>query len=115
MPEGITKRIVVLKDIKSNIIEEAILILRNESGAETCSGKKTHPIRSIKDDPDYIVKEARIIIEDFMKENELKISSKKGKGKRLGFLKSRLMTEIIINAALIASILLLIFIASKII
>lgn len=115
MPDGITKRIVVLKDIKSNIIEEAILILKSDSGVEAYSGKKTHPKSSMKKDSDYIIKEARMIIENFMKENELKISTKKGRGKRARFLKSRLMTDIIINAALVASILLLIFIATRII
>lgn len=94
MQEGKFKNTIVLKNIPSNIIEEAIIVLKEnkkawkleiiEKGKKNIEEKKVNPIKK-----DYIVKEAELIITDYIrnKEKEEKMESRKIKNKKYKILK----------------------------
>ncbi len=94
-----TKRIVVIKNIKSNLIEEAIFILRREP----------------KGEGDFILKEAQAIIDRYIKENGLAVTSGKEKAKgRRGF-NSVFTVNYVINILLISSFVILLFLLAQLI
>lgn len=84
MAAGDEKRIVVIKDIHSNFIEEAIFILRSEP----------------KGQEDFIFKEAQAIINRYIKENGLTVTGGKGR------LKTKKVFPIVISANCLINILL---------
>lgn len=97
MASNDTKKIVVIKDIKSNLIEEAIFILRRE------------PKRS----GDYILKEAQAIIDQYIKENGLNVTGKRGKVKKgLG---PMLSANLVINILLASSFVILLLLLAQLI
>jgi hypothetical protein len=71
MVAGDSKRIVVIKNISSNLIEEAILILKpgQETPAESGSGKQVQNKSKIRND--MLLKEAEFIINQYIKEHGL--------------------------------------------
>lgn len=112
---GKTKRIVVIKDISSNIIEEAILILRAEPDAKEGKGLKGLAKANSCKGRDYLLKEAQLIINDYIKESKLIA----GAGVELKLKeemtpRKRFIISTAINLALMGSIVLLIFIVTKI-
>lgn len=111
LSEG-TKRIVVIRELNSNMIEEAILVLKNgpaEAWEKSRSGAHTQK----KSPPDFLLKEAEMIIHHYLKENQGIFEPKGGKEKRKGEQKRKISIGTMINLALIGSILVLVFILSK--
>ncbi|MCR4436447.1 MAG: hypothetical protein QHH06_11780 [Clostridiales bacterium] len=115
MVSGSTKRVVVIRDIPSNIVEEAILILKNDSIDSGKQGKSVKEAvhKSKKLNHDLLIKEAEMIVNNYIKECKAKgLSSIEPITKR-GLLKSKLSVNIIINVALAGSIALLIFLLTR--
>jgi len=94
-----TKRIVVIKDIKSNLIEEAIFILRREP----------------KRQGDYILKEAQAVIDQYIKENGLKDSGGRERTKGRSGLRSLLSVNSVINILTISSFVILLLLLAQLI
>jgi hypothetical protein len=68
---GKTRKIVVIKNIPSNIIEEAILILKSEHDPKDVKDYKgVMKTKKVKSN-DYLVKEAEYIINNYVKESKL--------------------------------------------
>ncbi len=114
MVSGATKKVVVLKDLPSNLIEEAILILKNGSSLEKClenSGEEASKAR--KSDPDFILKEAELIINNFIKENNLHVKKPRRIRGRERILSNKYLVNVFINLSLAGSIALLGFILLK--
>lgn len=106
---GNTKRIVVIKDIHSNLIEEAILILKTDAGA----GKVGDSASIIKNNKEngYLLSEAESVINNFIKENKYKIASGIDLNfKEVNMSKSKVLRNMIINLALAGSLVLLIYV-----
>lgn len=73
MLKGRNKRVVILKDIPSNIIEEAILVLRTNVPED--NGKKTVIVQGKKGFANgHILSEARMIINDYISENKAELN-----------------------------------------
>lgn len=110
-----TKRIVVIKNVPSNIVEEAILILKNEPGSEL--KKKSH--ESIhknhrKRDNEYLLKEAEAIINQYIKGNNEQAEIKRELNLRPERSRRKFFSSVAINSALIGSIALLLFLIAKV-
>lgn len=114
MTDGGTKRIVVIRDIPSNMIEEAIFILRNDR-EEGSNGKSIPKKNKIKHDNEFILKEAQTIISSYMKENKWQAAIRRKPGAKPLTPNKKFLTNLIINIALIGSIALMIFLVSRII
>lgn len=71
MVAGDTKKVVVIKNISSNLIEEAILILKNEPGAQDGNRIEKTAQGRLNARNDFILKEAESIINQYIKENGL--------------------------------------------
>ncbi len=89
MQEGNYKNTIVLKNVPSNIVEEAILVLK-ENKKVWALEKINNKVNENKDiiKKDYIVKEAEIVVTDYIekitkKEKENQIKNKNLKYKRL--------------------------------
>lgn len=111
MVAGDTKRIVVIKNISSNMIEEVILILKN--GADE---KKCDPVlnkSNIKND--FILKEAEGIISQYIRENRLTRYSDKRRSTGRRFFRFRPSANTIINISMIAAVLFLLLIISQLV
>ncbi|MCX7746357.1 MAG: hypothetical protein N2645_05645 [Clostridia bacterium] len=105
------KRVVVIKDIPSNLIEEAIFILKGDPDNKYINNSKETLNKSKKND-DFLIKEAHMIINNYIKGNPtandyLNLNLKPLNSKR------SFLTNTFINLALAFSIALLIFIISK--
>lgn len=111
---GNTKRIVVIKDIPSNIIEEAIFILKSEPGKKN-EGKKNKETAAVynRSGKDYLLKEAESVINTYIAENKSNESFYKGVHLSLSSGKKKLVTNLTINMALFGSIAILIFVISR--
>jgi hypothetical protein len=106
---GNTKRIVIIKDIHSNLIEEAILILKSDAGFS----KSDDPTTILKNSKDngYLLSEAESVINNFIKENKYKIASGIDLNfKEVNMSKSKVFRNMIINLALAGSLVLLIYV-----
>jgi len=70
------KRVVVIKDIESNLIEEAIFILKSDkkSDGAAASQEKNKYI-----DNKYLLREAEYIINSFLKQSEISYPTKNAK------------------------------------
>ena len=115
------RKIVVIKNVASNYIEEAIFILRSDSKVENNLLKKDKQLYGkFSNDKDYLIKEAQLIINNYIKECEKNgISYSNSKNNNLNnynskFLKSRLSFNIIINIALFGSLAILLFFLVKV-
>ncbi|RCX13228.1 hypothetical protein DFR58_11846 [Anaerobacterium chartisolvens] len=98
-----SKRIVVIKDIHSNIIEEAILILKDRPAARRNRNK------------DFILSEANMIISRYVEENKggEAASNKNLKIRKKPLQQKKAPVSLMINVALAASAVLLLFLLSK--
>ncbi len=98
-----SKRIVVIKDIHSNIIEEAILILKDRPAARRNRNK------------DFILSEANMIISRYVEENKGReaASNKDSKITKKLLQQKKTLVSLMINVALAASAVLLLFLISK--
>jgi len=115
MVSGCTKRVVVIRNIPSNFIEEAILILKSEpDDKEKDPNAKDTPQAEKKLKEDHLLKEAELIINNYIKENKLHVEKDRQRGRRRGALKTRLTTNVFINLALIGSIVFLIMLFTRI-
>lgn len=112
---GNSKRIVVIKDIPSNIIEEAIFILKHDPEMQT-KEKKAGGVTTAnsKLGKDYLLKEAEAVINNYIVHNKFserggtpRVALKWGSGKR------KFVTNLVINISMVASIALLIFVVSR--
>lgn len=116
MFNGNTKRVVILRGIPSNVVEEAILILKNEpeskpeKGSTGVASDKTQTKHN-----DYLIKEAEEVIKNYIKDLKLEKVPKSVSVLSMDKHKSKFYTNVIINTALIASIALLILIVARII
>jgi hypothetical protein len=113
MVAGDTKRVIVIKNISSNLIEEAILILKNEPGVPEYNrnDKRSKGVRNLRND--FILKEAESIINEYIRENKLAIKRNRRGQKRLGIRNLKIPVNMLINILLVASIAVLIFVISK--
>lgn len=109
-----TKRIVIIKNISSNIVEEAILVLRDtKSNNNRNKSTVISFANGSKKANNYLLKEAEDIINSFVKEKSLKgglineLSLKPYRPQR------KVLVNTVINLALVASIALLLFLVSK--
>lgn len=110
MVAGDTKRIVVIKNISSNLIEEAILILKSGPGAKDEGQSENPPKTGIRNE--LILKEAENIINQYIKENGLvRNRTKHRPSKRFPFFRLSLNTGI--NIFLIAAVTFLIIVVCK--
>ena len=72
MNDNIIKNIVVLKDLPSNIVDEAIIILkpnRKIKSLETINNKTIKKLRDEKDNK-YILKEAELLIKEYISKTD---------------------------------------------
>jgi hypothetical protein len=111
MVSGNAKRVVVIRDIPSNIIEEAILVLKSDVGGKDVKACKEVPLR--KKGHDFLLKEAELIINNYIQESKLSVATPKVTDNKQPWFRNRLFTNTIINTALIGSIAVLIFFISR--
>lgn len=111
---GNTKRIVVIKDIPSNLIEEAIFIFRHEPADIKASKSMVDVLhKNRKKEADYLFKEAEMILNHYIREYKTDGSPNIIAGIKLNTAKKKLMSNTIINITLVGSIAFLIFIITK--
>lgn len=110
-----TRRVVIIKNISSNIVEEAILVLRDrKSDTGTSKNVILSSANSSKKVSNYLLREAEDIINNYIKEKDLKGSLISDLNLRPFNPKRKMYTNLIINTALVASIALLLFLVTKI-
>ena len=106
---GKSKKIIVIKDIHSNLFEEAILVLKEDKEQE--QGKISNSDKNSNIKNDFILKEAELIINNYIKDNKSKFTPLK---KKEALIKnSKFMKNLIINSALIGSVVLVVFLLIK--
>ncbi len=115
MPDGVTKRIVVIKDVPSNVIEEAILILKSDSGLKGNSYSKERVLRKAHYDNAFLYREANMIISDYLKGNGLGIAAEQRADKITKLTKNKPLVNRLINLLLMGSIALLVFLIARMI
>lgn len=112
MVAGNTKKVIVIKNISSNLIEEAILILKNEPGAHDRNQVEKKVQRSnVK--TDYILREAESIINQYIKENGLERLQNRRSVNNKKMLSFNIPVNVLINLSLMAAIAFLIYVVSK--
>ncbi len=62
-----SKRIVIIKGIQSNIIEEAILVLKSVPGEAPDTGSVGRKRRKCAFDNEFMLKEAELIVDNYIK------------------------------------------------
>ncbi|WHH57620.1 hypothetical protein [Petroclostridium sp. X23] len=111
------RQVVVIKDINSNIIEEAILVLK--SNADVTRHKKRLP--GVGNDPrnsDNIIKEAQNIIDNYIKQYSagyeyITSASKTSNVKKSQAKKRKVPIGTLLNVSLVVSIALLLYLLSR--
>ena len=89
MEKGNMKNIVILKDLPSNMIEEAIVVLKENKKIKRyqyvdSEGKKTNKkVEKVNNDKEYILKEAELVIHDYISTLETKSLKWKNNMKKL--------------------------------
>ncbi len=113
MVAGDSKRIVVIKNISSNLIEEAILILKGGSDEPVSSktGKQARSKPEIKND--FLLKEAEYIINEYIREHGLIKKQNKRIPQGDSPRRFKLSVNAAVNILLSAAVLLLLVIISK--
>ncbi|HEX2945680.1 MAG TPA: hypothetical protein VHT96_06970 [Clostridia bacterium] len=113
MVAGDTKRVVVIKNISSNLIEEAILILKSgtEGAQENRKGQPAQDKPNIRND--FILKEAEHIINDYINGNKLAKTRDRRRGRSWSLPHKRVLLNIGINILLMAAIALLIYVVGN--
>lgn len=115
MVAGDEKRVVVLKNISSNIIEEAILILKNDPMSGQSGSRSGTDDEKQKRDNDLLFKEAEMIINNYVRDNNLHIVRKKRDRRLKSYFKNKSLTNITINITILCSIAFLIYIVMRLI
>lgn len=110
---GKSKRVIVIKDIHSNLFEEAILVLKEDREQEQEKAKALTSEKVANDKNDFILKEAESIINNYIKQNKHALPPIKKKGKKIS--DSKYIKNLIINSALFGSIAIVIFLLIKLI
>ena len=81
MEESKLKNMVVLKNLPSNLIEEAIVILKSNKEAKKLErvekNEKTKKIEKSKKDTDYVLKEAEMLVSSYIRRLENTNNQKK--------------------------------------
>jgi len=119
MVSGITKKIVVLKDIPSNLIEEAILILKNDYDIKNSSdlGKlslaKENTENGKRRKDDFLLIEAQSIIDNYIKECKQQAELRRDVNGEKNKLRKIFSLNTVINLVLTSSIVLFILLLSK--
>ena len=78
MNTGNLKNIVVLKDLPSNLVEEAIVVLKENQKilklepASTDKKESNSELQKVKNSKDYIIKEAQMLISEYISRVENK-------------------------------------------
>lgn len=105
---GKSKKVIVINDIHSNLFESAILVLKEEKDREEkCNILNLNKRNNTNND--FILKEAESIINNYIKENKCKAAT----SKKIENVNSNFMKNIIINSALIGSLLAVVFLLVK--
>lgn len=105
---GKSKRVIVIRDIHSNLFEEAILVLKEEK--EQDKSKISNFDKSKNSSNDFILKEAELIINNYIKDNKGKFTPPK---KEVSTKNSKFMKNLLINSALIGSVVAVTFLLIK--
>lgn len=114
MTDGIHKRVVLIKDVPSNIIEEAIIILKGDPPSNNEKAGRQTMAKGIYRDQRYLIKEAEMVINEYIKHSQPgKPASENNQS--AGKHHKKFITNTIINLALVGSIALLIFMATRLI
>lgn len=107
-----TRRVVIIRNISSNVVEEAILILKDKK-----SNKNKNMIisaaNSSKKTNNYLLREAEDIINSFVKEKDLKSGLVHELNLKPFPPEKRFFTNAAINIALVVSIVFLLFVVAK--
>ncbi|HHW48204.1 MAG TPA: hypothetical protein GXX14_06260 [Clostridiaceae bacterium] len=109
MVSGRTKRVVVIKDIQSNIIEEAILILKNDIDIEKIEKQAKHKEvpSNAKMGNDYLLNEARLIINNYIKECKIQAEERNGFNKKNNIFKGTFSFSVLLNIVMAGAVLFL--------
>ena len=108
MFDGKSKKVIVINDIHSNLFESAILVLKEEKDRkEKCHIFNSDKRSNVKND--FILKEAESIINNYIKENKSKLVPQKKSEKS----NSEFMKNVIIDSALIGSVVAVVFLLIK--
>jgi len=114
MVNGKTKKIIVIKDIDSNIIEEAILILKNDVEVESKITYEKLQMKKKNIDNDYLINEARTIIDNYIKECRTQAGTRRESALEHSAFRRRLTTNTIINLVLLGGIVFLMLMLAKV-
>ncbi len=110
-----TKRVVIIKNISSNIVEEAILVLKDrKSDKDKNKNVIITSANSSKKVNNYLLREAEDIINNYIRERDLKGGFVNELNLRPLNPKRKFFTNVVINTVLVASIALLLFLVTKI-
>lgn len=110
---GKSKRVIVIKDIHSNLFEEAILVLKEDGGQDKEKNKDQYPDKVSDCKNDFILKEAEQVINNYIKNNKNTLPPVKRKAKKT--VNSKFLKNLIINSALVGSIAAVLFLLFKLI
>lgn len=106
---GKSKKVIIIKDIQSNLFEEAILVLKEDKELVEAGKYSSGKVSNVKSD--FILKEAETIINNYIKENKGKLAAPK---KKEPFkVDSNFMKNVLINSALFGSIAAVIYLIVK--
>jgi len=108
---GKSKKVIIIKDIHSNLFEEAILVLKED----TEQGKEDRGVltaaKKVNIKSDFILKEAETVINNYIKDNKGNFHSPRKK--ELFKVNPKFMKNLLINSALFGSIAAVIFLLLK--
>lgn len=113
MIQGNAKQVVILKNIQSNYIEEAILVLKNNQQGMGNRKKATGMISNLKNS-DHIVLEAQSIIDKYVQQHYSKYNYYMPNQKKNNPVKKwNFSVGVILNIALFVSVALFILLLSR--
>ena len=113
MVAGDSKRVIVIKNISSDIFEEAIFILKSNSGCRG-SDKLINSEKSAAQENEFILREAERIINQYIRKNGLAVKQDRLSSKKRRIFRCKLTLNQVINLFLIAAVIFLIFTISRI-
>ncbi len=108
---GKSKKVIIIRDIHSNLFEEAILVLKEDKEQEKDIGSKLTSGKNQNIKSDFILKEAESIINNYIKDNKGKLNPPEKK--QLTKKNSKFMKNFLINSALFGSVAAVIFLLIK--
>ena len=114
MVAGDTKKIIVIKNISSNLIEEAIIILKNEPGTQELDQQEKPVQKKLDARNDFILKEAESIINQYIKDNGLTKVQSRGYRKSRIFPRINISNNALINILFLAAIAFLILVVGRV-